>query len=114
VAEHLLGPPVEHDDVEGLRPDQEVERDRGADAPGASGDGDLHPSGDHATGQEEAEAAKIFENTIPLHRHATAEEVARAVLVPGHRRLRHGRDAGGRRRDERLTKAANASTAGGR
>jgi NAD(P)-dependent dehydrogenase (short-subunit alcohol dehydrogenase family) len=33
-----------------------------------------------ATGQEEAEAAKIFENMIPLHRHATAEEVARAVL----------------------------------
>jgi NAD(P)-dependent dehydrogenase (short-subunit alcohol dehydrogenase family) len=33
-----------------------------------------------ATGQEEPEAAKIFENMIPLHRHATAEEVARAVL----------------------------------
>src|SRR5262249_34106086 len=33
-----------------------------------------------ATGQQEAEAAKIFESMIPLRRHATAEEVARAVL----------------------------------
>jgi NAD(P)-dependent dehydrogenase (short-subunit alcohol dehydrogenase family) len=33
-----------------------------------------------ATGQAEAEAAKIFESMIPLRRHATAEEVARAVL----------------------------------
>jgi NAD(P)-dependent dehydrogenase (short-subunit alcohol dehydrogenase family) len=33
-----------------------------------------------ATGQDEADAAKIFENMIPLRRHATPEEIARAVL----------------------------------
>jgi NAD(P)-dependent dehydrogenase (short-subunit alcohol dehydrogenase family) len=33
-----------------------------------------------ATGVEEADAAKIFENMIPLRRHATPEEIARAVL----------------------------------
>lgn len=33
-----------------------------------------------ATGQPEAEAARIFEGMIPLRRHAKPEEVARAVL----------------------------------
>jgi len=33
-----------------------------------------------ATGKPEAEAARIFESTIPLRRHATPEEIARAVL----------------------------------
>jgi NAD(P)-dependent dehydrogenase (short-subunit alcohol dehydrogenase family) len=33
-----------------------------------------------ATGKSEDEAARIFEGMIPLRRHATPEEVARAVL----------------------------------
>ena len=33
-----------------------------------------------ATGQDEGAAAEIFEQMIPLARHAQAEEIARAVL----------------------------------
>ena len=58
-----------------------------------------------ATGAPEDRAAELFEERIPLGRHAAPEEIARSGPLPGQRRqlLRHRHDAERRRRPEGLS-----------